>query len=161
MSIININRRIKEKIMISNNDNYLNDLKRIISAIRAYIYRAVNQMQIISNWLVGWRLVEQEQQGKQRADYGKYVLETASKVLTEEFGKGYSISALKGYSEFYIEFRDIEIRNYLPSDLDNAIYQIGQALLAQFKNRQKQQTLPAEFVAHKGQESKSLYIFVG
>ena len=48
--------------MISNNDNYLNDLKRIISAARAYGYRAVNQMQIISNWLVGWRLVEQEQQ---------------------------------------------------------------------------------------------------
>ncbi len=99
-------------------------------------------------------------QGKQWADYGKYMLETASKVLTEEFGKGYSISALKGYRKFYIEFRDIKIRNYLPSDLDNAIYQIGQALLAQFKNRQKQQTLPAEFVAQKGQESKVLYIFV-
>lgn len=137
--------------MISNNDNYLNDLKRIISAARAYGYRAVNQMQIISNWLVGWRLVEQEQQGKQRADYGKYVLETASKVLTEEFGKGYSISALKGYRKFYIEFRDIEIRNYLPSDLDNAISQIGQTLPAQFKNRQKQQTLPAESDEQKGQ----------
>ena len=48
--------------MISNNDNYLNDLKRFISAARAYGYRAVNQMQIICNWLIGWRLVEQEQQ---------------------------------------------------------------------------------------------------
>ena len=56
-------------------NNFLADLKKIVDAARAYSYRAANQMQVISNWLIGWRLVEQEQQGKQRADYGKRIIE--------------------------------------------------------------------------------------
>lgn len=133
------------KIAGNLDNNFLADLKKIVDAARAYSYRAANQMQVISNWLIGWRLVEQEQQGKQRADYGKYVLETASKALTEEFGKGYSITTLKGYRKFYIEFQDIRIQKYLPADLENAFQQIGQTMPAQLSSTQKQQTVSAEF----------------
>ena len=132
------------KIAGNLDNNFLADLKKIVDAAREYSYRAANQMQVISNWLIGWRLVEQEQQGKQRADYGKYVLETASKALTEEFGKGYSITTLKGYRKFYIEFQDIRIQKYLPADLENTFQQIGQTMPAQLSSNPKQQTVSAE-----------------
>jgi len=137
--------------MISNNDNYLNDLKRIISAARTYGYRAVNQMQIISNWLVGWRLVEQEQQGKQRADYGKHIIEEASKALTEEFGKGYSEASLRSYRLFYLEYKGLPILEEMPSKLKESFLQIQQTLSAELPTNEKQQTLPAESDASKGQ----------
>ena len=103
--------------MSSNNDNYLNDLKRIVSSARTYSCRAVNQMQIISNWLVGWRLVAQEQQGKQRADYGKHVIEEASKALSEEFGKGYSETSLRNYRLFYLHYWGEPILEEMPLEL--------------------------------------------
>ena len=42
------------------------------------------------NWRIGQRIVEQEQNGASRAEYGKHVIEVASAALTEEFGKGFS-----------------------------------------------------------------------
>lgn len=126
--------------------DFLADLKKIVGSARAYSYRAANQMQIISNWLIGWRLVEQEQQGKERADYGKYILETASKSLTAEFGKGYSVTTLKSYRKFYLEFSGLQITQLLPNELKSTLLQIqqtisddlpqkGRALLAQSHKR--------------------------
>ncbi|MDE7474714.1 MAG: PDDEXK nuclease domain-containing protein [Duncaniella sp.] len=63
---------------------------------------------MISNWLVGRRIVEQEQNGQTRAQYGKHIIEIASKALTEEFGKGYSPTQLRDFRKFYLKF------NYLP-----------------------------------------------
>lgn len=126
-------------------NNFLADLKKIVGAARAYSYRAANQMQVISNWLIGWRLVEQEQQGKQRADYGKYVLETASKALTEEFGKGYSVTAIRNYRRFYLEYKDLSIFEGIPPELKKSVFQIQQALSAELATSQKQQTVSAEF----------------
>ena len=60
-------------------------------------FRAANLMQVACNWLLGWRIVEQEQQGKAWADYGKHVIESASETSTAEFGKGYSVASLKIY----------------------------------------------------------------
>ena len=74
-----------------------------------------------SNWLVGRRIVEQEQHGEARAQYGKHVIEIASLTLTAEFGKGYSIANLKSFRKFYLTFK------YL---------QIGQTLSAQSADRQ-------------------------
>ncbi len=136
---------------MKNTDSFLNDLKRIISVARDYSYRAVNQMQIISNWLVGWRLVEQEQQGRQRADYGKRIIEEASKVLTEEFGKGYSKTSLRSYRLFYLEYKYLPIFEGVPSDLKETFLQIQQTLSAELTTKEKQQTLPAESDEQKGQ----------
>ena len=57
-------------------------------------YGAVNAVMIETYWRIGQRIVEQEQKGKARADYGKHVIQLASEALTEKFGKGYSESQM-------------------------------------------------------------------
>ena len=66
-----------------------------MASAKTQAYRAANLMQVASNWLLGWRIVEQEQKGKARAEYGAYVIKLASEVLTAEFGKGYSKTNIK------------------------------------------------------------------
>ena len=55
-------------------------------------------------WQMGKRIVEQEQQGKDRADYGSQLLKSLSKELTAEFGKGFSVNSLYYFRQFYLAF---------------------------------------------------------
>ena len=87
-------------IVTQDESSFVGDLKIIVGSAREYSYRAANLMQVVSNWLVGWRIVEQEQHGNKRAEYGKHVIELASKALTEEFGRGYSESAYAIQEDF-------------------------------------------------------------
>ena len=68
--------------------SFIKDLYTIVSTARNMSFRAANLMQVASNWLIGWRIVEQEQKGKARADYSKHVIQLASEALTEKFGRG-------------------------------------------------------------------------
>ncbi len=95
--------------------------------------------------------MEQEQQGKQRADYGKHIIEEASKVLTEEFGKGYSVTALRSYRLFYMEYKSLPILEEMPLELKESLLQIQQTVSAELPINEKQQTLPAESDTSKGQ----------
>lgn len=88
---------------------FLAELKNIVSSCRRNAYQAINTAQVMMNWLIGQRIVEQEQQGKTRAQYGKYVVSLASKTLTAEYGKGFSVSNLKSFRKFYIEFKTLAI----------------------------------------------------
>ena len=83
---------------------FLSDLQSIVATARRKGYEAVNQIIVICNWLIGRRIVEQEQQGKQRAEYGKRVIKMASEFLTNEFGKGFSVTNLKNFRSFYLTF---------------------------------------------------------
>jgi len=58
-------------------------------------------------WQLGKRIVEEEQNGKVRADYGKQLLKQLSKSLTEEYGKGFSVNQLYYFRQFYITFSEI------------------------------------------------------
>lgn len=58
-------------------------------------------------WLMGKRIVEEEQQGKERADYGTQLLKELSTELTQEFGKGFSVPSLYNYRLFYQTFPEI------------------------------------------------------
>lgn len=70
-------------------DNMLvNDLRSIVSKARSKAFAAVNYSLVERNWRIGQRIVEEEQNGASRAEYGKHVIEIASAALTEEFGKG-------------------------------------------------------------------------
>lgn len=68
-------------------------------------------------WQVGRRIVEEEQKGKGRADYGTQLIKSLSKSLTNEFGKGFSAANLKSFRQFYLTFPDDEIRYALRSQL--------------------------------------------
>jgi len=88
---------------------FVADLKQIVSAARRLAYSAINFAQVQQNWLIGQKIVLQEQHGKTRAKYGKHVIEIASKELTAEFGKGFSERSLLKYRQFYLLFNDAQI----------------------------------------------------
>ncbi|MDE5890386.1 MAG: PDDEXK nuclease domain-containing protein [Bacteroidales bacterium] len=124
--------------------NFESDIKHIVSSAREYTYRAANLMQVASNWLLGWRIVEQEQHGERRAEYGKRVIEQASKVLTEEFGKGFSETTLRAYRQFYLSFPNLQIQQALPAEFKMTIEQIQRAAAAESGNVDKGLTVKAQ-----------------
>ena len=110
------------------------EVRQIVQAARNQSYRAINVRQIVSNWLIGQRIVDQEQMGKDKADYGKHVIEIVSAALTEKFGKGYSETNIKSMRKFYLIFNNLQIRQAVPAELKRLINQKGQALPAELDN---------------------------
>ena len=125
--------------MILHNDKseeniFVSDLRTIVSAARDTSYRMANMMQVLQNWLIGRRIVVQEQQGKARADYGKHIIELASQSLTEEFGRGFSETQVRNYRKFYLAFSKLLIQQTAPAEFKSRLASI-------------QQTMPAESVS--------------
>ena len=89
-------------------NNYINEIKKILKNARQKAYTAVNSAMVEAYWEIGRRIVEEEQRGKERAEYGKEILQNLSKELTEEFGKGYSYRTLREIRQFYLIFSDFE-----------------------------------------------------
>jgi predicted nuclease of restriction endonuclease-like (RecB) superfamily len=103
---------------ISKNEQlFLDDIKTIIQQGRSRAYRAVNTAMLETYWNLGKRIVQQEQQGKERADYGTYLISNLSEILTEEFGKGYSERNLWDFRKFYITFQPMEILHTVCAEL--------------------------------------------
>ena len=121
-------------------DNMLvNDLRSIVSKARSKAFAAVNYSLVERNWRIGQRIVEEEQNGASRAEYGKHVIEVASAALTEEFGKGFSKTNIRSYRKFYLLFSDMGIQQAVPAELET----------------QKQQALPAIFTALVKEENQT------
>ncbi|ATA72079.1 hypothetical protein CGC49_01345 [Capnocytophaga sp. H4358] len=87
---------------------YIAEIKNILSQARQRAYTAINSVMVEAYWLIGRRIVEEEQNGENRAEYGKEVLQTLSIALTNEFGKGYSYRTLREIRQFYLTFPEIE-----------------------------------------------------
>ena len=66
---------------------------------------------MLTNWSTGKRIVEQEQCGANRAEYGKHMIVILAEQLSNEFGSGYSLRNLQYYRKFYLCFRDFKIVN--------------------------------------------------
>jgi predicted nuclease of restriction endonuclease-like (RecB) superfamily len=77
----------------------------ILQSARNKVVRSVNQTMVLTYFEIGKMIVEKEQDGKERADYGKEVLKSLSKVLTKEFGKGFSVKNLERMRGFYQVYR--------------------------------------------------------
>lgn len=107
--------------------SFINDLQAIVSAARDISYRMANLMQVTQNWLIGWRIVEQEQQGKARADYGKHVITLASQSLSREFGQGFSETQIRNFRKFYLTFKDLQIQQTMPAEFMSRLAAIQQA----------------------------------
>ena len=126
-NVIKHNEKSEENIFIK-------DLRTIVSAARDTSYRMANIMQVLQNWLIGRRIVVQEQQGKARADYGKHIIELASLSLSEAFGRGFSETQVRNYRKFYLAFSNLLIQQTAPAEFRSRLASI-------------QQTMPAESVA--------------
>jgi predicted nuclease of restriction endonuclease-like (RecB) superfamily len=85
-------------------DNYIDDIKAILTQAREKAYAAVNTAMVEAYWLVGKRIIEQEQHGQDRAAYGESILKELSKGLTATFGKGFSYSNLYNFRQFYMTY---------------------------------------------------------
>lgn len=79
---------------LTTNENVLNDIRKIIEAGRQQAYAAAGQIAIATYWNIGKRIVEEEQQGQERAKYGTNLIANLARQLTLEFGTGYSYRSL-------------------------------------------------------------------
>ena len=125
-------------------DNMLvNDLRSIVSKARSKAFAAVNYSLVERNWRIGQRIVEEEQNGASRAEYGKHVIEVASAALTEEFGKGFSETNIRTFRKFFLIFRNLEIQQTVSAESNLPKQQtLSDNLSSHF---QKGQTPPAQF----------------
>lgn len=101
------------------NKNFLQDISELLDSARKQAKTAVNLSMVYAYYEIGRRIYEEEQQGKERADYGKYLLKELSEYLLKRFGKGFSVTNLKQMRKFYLTYVDD---------------QIGQTVSDQFKN---------------------------
>lgn len=102
---------------VSFTDDYIKDIKNILRQARGQSYKSVNSIMIQAYWLIGYRIVEQEQKGEKRAGYGEKLIETLSKELNSEIGSGMSVAHLKNCRQFYCKFPDFPKSYTLCSEL--------------------------------------------
>lgn len=103
-------KEVKNHILLSNIVSLLNEA-------RQKVVRTINQTMVYSYYEIGRMIVEEEQNGKERADYGKFLVKELSEELTKEFGKGFSETNIKQFRSFYLA------------------YEIGQTVSDVFKNK--------------------------
>ncbi len=111
-------------------DYLFQSVKEIISQARERVFRVANSALLLTYWQIGQLIVEDEQQGKDRAEYGKFVLKNLSKKLTLEFGKGFDESNLRNMRSF---FQSFPIRDAVRHELSWTHYR----LLLRQENEQK------------------------
>lgn len=86
-----------------NNDLY-SAIADVIQQARQQVKQAVNQQMVQAYWHIGRLIVEEEQQGNERAEYGKQQLQQLSERLQTEFGKGFDIGNLRNMRQFFLAF---------------------------------------------------------
>ena len=83
---------------------FYESVAEVLRVARSNVYRAVNFAMVEAYWHVGRMIVEEEQQGKERAEYGAFLIKNLSINLTEEFGKGFTEPNLWNFRQFYLCF---------------------------------------------------------
>ena len=87
----------------------LSDVKQIVDSGMLHAYQGVNHVMVRTYWLVGQRIVEEEQNGERRAEYGAQLIDLLSLELSKSYSKGFSARDLRFYRQFYLYFKDLEI----------------------------------------------------
>jgi len=114
----------------------LKEIKGTISSARYNSVKAVNTEMLKAYFEIGRRIVEEEQKGKQRAEYGKKLLETISRELTKEFGGGFSLTAIKNMRLFYNAYKD-DIRQSVTDELELTWTHYCELIKIKDKNKRK------------------------
>lgn len=85
-------------------NNILIQIQSIIANAQARAIRSVDTERVIMYWQIGKVIFEEEQQGKERAEYGKFLIKSISNEFQPQFGTGFSIRQLERYRQFYRQF---------------------------------------------------------
>jgi predicted nuclease of restriction endonuclease-like (RecB) superfamily len=96
------------------NNAFIAEIKSLLHSARNRVYQTINITMTQTYWEIGQRIVEEEQQGKTRASYGKGLIKSLSTELSKEFGKGFSVDNLENMRRFYIAYSNSEMlsRNF-------------------------------------------------
>ncbi len=132
-------------------------VRELIIEARLSVSRTVNFVAVVQNWEIGRMIVEEEQGGEAKAEYGKYIIKELAERLVVEFGNTFDESNLRRYRQFYLiflirdavrhelEYDDIQnntIRHALRGeleDIDNKKFHIGAALRHQLKSSENEE----------------------
>ncbi len=87
-------------------NDLIHEIRSLIQSARRTVVQSVDLIQVLTNFEIGRRIVEHEQQGKERAEYGAALLKELSAELTKEFGKGFSRSNLEYMRKFFLAYQD-------------------------------------------------------
>lgn len=120
-------------------NNFISDIKDIILSARDSAVRSVDFERVKMYWRLGERIFVEEQQGKERAEYGKYLIKNLSKEIEPEFGTGFSTRQLERARQFY---RTYPITSALRSQFNWSQYK----LLMQIENEDKREYYELEAV---------------
>ena len=120
-------------------DSFVHDIKLIIGQARTQAVRSVEFYRVEMYWKLGERIFEEEQQGKERADYGAYLIRNLAIELEPEFGSGFSVRTLEQSRQFY---RTFPIANALRSQLNWTQYR----MLIQIEDTSKREYYELESV---------------
>ena len=115
------------------NDEFFDNVVKVIEQARIYVGRTADLTMCVTYYEVGRIIVEQEQGGKARADYGRRLMKELSAYLSKRTGRGFSLTNLKNAKKFYL--------TYTPSIQQITPDEKGQSLTALFKTPQKGQLL--------------------
>jgi len=116
----------KGLIEFNKSDDIVSDLKNIIDLSQKQAYQAVNTALVYRNWLIGYRIAEEELNGEDRAEFGAKIIKQLSKELTEIYGKGFDRSNLYRCLQFYKLFPQIvdSVRRQLNVQLSWTHYRV-------------------------------------
>ena len=122
------------------------EIRELIHAARQAVVHSVDLIQVLTNFEIGRRIVEHEQQGAERAEYGKALLKELSAELTAEFGRGFSRSNLEYMRKFYLTYQD-------------RTPQISQMPSGKFLSEEKSQTSSGKLpLSRKSQTSSAKFV---
>ena len=94
------------------NTFFISGIKELLQNARNSIYQTINTTMTQTYWEIGRRIVEEEQGGEARAEYGKGLIKQLSNVLTAEFGNGFSTDNLKNMRRFYLAYPKSETASH-------------------------------------------------
>lgn len=97
-------------------ENFIEEVKALLHSARNYVTTQINTVMVSTYFEIGRRIVEQEQNGASRAQYGNYILDELSDKLSKEFGRGFSTTNLKQMRSFYIAYSQKGAIRQTPSD---------------------------------------------
>ncbi|MDR6969500.1 putative nuclease of restriction endonuclease-like (RecB) superfamily [Flavobacterium arsenatis] len=121
-------------------NNFFHQIVTLLQEARLQVVRTVNHTMVYTYFNIGKMIVEEEQNGKERAEYGKQLLKGLSKRLTEEFGKGFSVDNLQNMKRFYIAYSIYETLSHISNS-----EQISQSQAGVSEKDEKSQTLSTIF----------------
>ena len=105
--------------MENNNEKFFQNISELLETARKKVKTAVNLSMVYTYFEIGRMIFEEEQNGEQRASYGKYLINELSKYLTVQFDKGFSVTNLKQMRQFYVVYSEDQISQTVSDQFSN------------------------------------------